>query len=143
LLDFALRLSMLDAAPGVGKVQRAMRTDLQDDTRRHCALQLEVGTLAQRLGCEVKLECRSAPRSAPSDVVLLRDSEQLRIETFAIVRDLRSQQAAAFWQRLLHSTRMIELRYGVSIAGDLGGELDEDAVPEMLHRLEQAAKGTA
>ena len=29
LLDFALRLSVLDAVPGVGKVQREMRNDLR------------------------------------------------------------------------------------------------------------------
>jgi hypothetical protein len=50
LLDFALRLAVLDGVPGAGKIQREMRTDLRDERRRHCALQLEVGALATRAG---------------------------------------------------------------------------------------------
>src|SRR5262249_58537029 len=38
LLDFALRLVVLDSVPGAGKIQREMRRDLRDERRRHCAL---------------------------------------------------------------------------------------------------------
>jgi hypothetical protein len=43
---FALRLQLLDGAPGAGSVQREMKRDLRDDRRRHSALQLWVVLVA-------------------------------------------------------------------------------------------------
>jgi hypothetical protein len=143
LLDFALRLSVLDELPGIGKVQRAMRSDLKDDTRRHCALQLEVGALALRAGCTVAFEAKSTPSTAPSDVVLIRDGQQLRLETFAIIRDQQSQMAAGYWERLLHEIRLIEWRNDTPVAGDIGERLDEEATRELLRLIDQAAQQTS
>jgi hypothetical protein len=142
LLDFALRLSVLDSASGVGKVQREMKTDLRDDRRRHCALQLEVGALAARAGYAVAFEDRSRPDSAPSDIVL-RGKQTLRVETFAIIRDKRSQESAAYWERLLHSMKLIEWQHDTPIAGAINDQLDDTASIELLRMVEQAAKDTA
>jgi hypothetical protein len=143
LLDFALRLTVLDAVPGVGKVQREMRKDLRDDRRRHCALQLEVGALAARAGYEVAFEDRPSPDAAPSDVVLRNEHQALRVETFAIIRDKRSQEAAAYWERLLHHIRQIEWKHDTPVAGTISQQLDDVESEELLRLIEQAALETA
>lgn len=142
LLDFALRLSVLDAVPGVGKVQREMRNDLRDDRRRHCALQLEVGVLAARAGYEVGFEDRPSLDAAPSDVALRRDGQALRVETFAIIRDKRSQESAAYWERLLHQIKRIEWKYDTPVAGTINQQLDDTESTELLLLIEQAAQNT-
>lgn len=60
LLELTLRLHLLTGTPGLGSVQKEMRTDLRDDRRRHAALQLEVGGLAVRSGTTVALENRTS-----------------------------------------------------------------------------------
>jgi hypothetical protein len=143
LLDFALRLNVLDAVPGVGKVQREMRNDLRDDRRRHCALQLEVGALAVRAGYDVVFEDRPSPDAAPSDVVLKRDEQALRVETFAIIRDKRSQESAVYWERLLHHIKRVEWKYDAPVAGIISQQLDNAESAELLLLIEQAAQNTA
>jgi hypothetical protein len=143
LLDFALRLSVLDTVPGVGKVQREMRRDLRDDRRRHCALQLEVGGLGARAGYAVAFEDCFRPGTAPSDIVLRRGTQNLRIETFAIIRDKRSQESAAYWERLLHNIKQIEWQHDTPVAGAINQRLDDEASAELLRLVEQAAEDTA
>lgn len=143
LLDFALRLNVLDAVPGVGKVQREMRNDLRDDRRRHCALQLEVGALATRAGYAVAFEDRPHPDAAPSDVALTRDQQAVRVETFAIIRDKRSQEGAAYWERLLHRITRIEWKHDTPVAGTISQQLDDVESAELLRLIEQAAEDTA
>lgn len=70
LLDLALRYHVLNAAPGIGRVQREMRKNLRDERRRHSALQLEVAALGVRAGFAAALEARSGRRGGPSDVIL-------------------------------------------------------------------------
>jgi hypothetical protein len=142
LLDFALRLNVLDTVPGVGKVQREMRNDLRDDRRRHCALQLEVGALAARAGYAVAFEDRLSPGAAPSDVVLRRDEQILRVETFAIIRDKRSQESAAYWDWLMHRILQIEWQYGTPVAGAISQQLDSADSAELIRLVERAALDT-
>jgi len=119
-----------------------MRKDLRDDRRRHCALQLEVGALAARAGYDVAFEDRSRPDAAPSDVVLRRDEHTLRVETFAIIRDKRSQESAAYWERLLYDIKQIEWKHDTPVAGAISEQLDEAASAELLRLVEQAAVDT-
>lgn len=143
LLDFALRLNVLDAVPGVGKVQREMRKDLKDDRRRHCALQLEVGALAARAGFAVAFENRASPDAAPSDVVLRRKEQTIRVETFAVMRDKRSQESAAYWDSLMYQIAQIEWKHGTSVAGVISQQLDDADSTELLRLIDEAAQDTA
>ena len=120
LLDLALRYHVLDGAPGIGQVQRDMRNDLRDERRCHSALQLEVAALGVRAGFTAALEARAAGRAGPSDVILRRDGQLLQVETFVILRDERSQEAAMHWDWLMAQIRNIERRSDVGISGDLG-----------------------
>lgn len=138
LLDFALRLAVLDGVPGAGKIQREMRKDLRDERRRHCALQLEVAALATRAGYTPLFEDRIQAGAPPSDVVLRREGVTLRIETFAILRDQRAQEIDAFWHRFTRAIIDLELRHGTPIAGTIGDPLDEEDSAELLRRLAEA-----
>jgi hypothetical protein len=140
LLDFALRLHVLDRAPGIGQVQREMRTDLRDERRLHSALQLEIAALGMRAGFAVALESRVGRGSPPSDVVMLRDEERLQVETFAILRDEGSQEAARYWDWLLEQVQHLMWRHDVGIDGDISQRLDHDGSAELLRLIDAAAR---
>lgn len=143
LLDIALRLAILDQVKGVGKVQKEMRTDLRDDRRRHCALQLEVGGLAAREGYAVTFEDPHDRGAPPSDVVLRRGGQTIRLETFAIIRDKQSQEAARYWDRISQAILRIEWKHDVPISGIITRQLGERETTDLLDALERAAQETA
>lgn len=143
LLDVALRYHVLAGVPGVGKVQREMRSDPRDERRWHSSLQLEVGALAARAGFTVALEERSSSSASPSDVMMRKDGQELRVETFAILRDKRAQEAAAYWDWLVAQTRQIGWKFGVGISGDITARLSHDDSEELLRQIRSAAKTVA
>ena len=143
LLDLALRLAILDQVKGAGQVQKEMRTDLRDDRRRHSALQLEVGGLAAREGYAVAFEDRRDPGAPPSDVVLRAGEQTIRLETFAVLRDKRSQEAARYWDRISQAILRIEWKHDTPISGSITRQLDEQETIELFDALEQAAQETA
>lgn len=140
LLDLALRYDVLDGVPGIGRVQREMRKDLRDERRRHSALQLEVAALGTRAGFAAALEVRSAGRGGPSDVIMRQNGQLLQVETFAIMRDKRSQEAARYWDWLMAQIRAIGWTSGAGISGDLGERLGQAASAELLRLIEAAAQ---
>jgi hypothetical protein len=140
LLELALRFHLLSGTPGLGSVQKEMRTDLRDDRRRHAALQLEVAALASRFGATVALENRISRDAPPSDVLMRWDEAALRVETFAIILDQHSQEGRAYWDRMTHAIMWINAQFGVNVAGDLGGRIDEEHAAELLRLIEAAAK---
>ena len=139
LLDMALRYNIHAGCSGIAKVRKQMRADLQDERRWHCALQLEVGALAARAGFTVALETAAPPPAGPADVSLRRDGQELRVETFAVLRDQRSQQAAAYWDRFNYQTLRIGSEYDVGISGDAGHPLSEDDYKELMRQIRVAA----
>lgn len=143
LLELALGYHVLDGAPGVGRVQREMRNDLRDERRWHSALQLEVASLGTRAGFAAALEAKSARSCSPSDVILRRDGQLLQAETFVILRDKRSQEAAEYWDTVMAQIRNISWRSGAAVSGDLGGRLDSDESAELLRLIEAAAHAAA
>ena len=85
LLDLALRYYVLAGAPGLDVVRGEMRGDVRDERRWHSALQLEVAALAARDGFTVALEAASPASARPSDVTLVRDGQEMRVETFLLL----------------------------------------------------------
>jgi hypothetical protein len=75
-------------------------------------------------------------------VALRRDEQVLRVETFAIIRDQRSQESAAYWDRLMHRILQIEWRYGTPVAGAISQQLDDADSAELIRLVEQAALDT-
>jgi hypothetical protein len=124
LLELGLRLRLLAGSPGLGGVQKEMRSDLRDDRRRHAALQLEVGGLAMRAGAAVALETRASRDLPPSDVLMQWDEVGLRVETFAIILDKSSREGRAYWDRITQAIMWINAKFDVNVTGDLGGPLE-------------------
>ena len=71
------------------------------------SLQLEVAALAARDGFTVALEASSAGSAGPCDVALVRDGQELRVETFLLLPDEGTQEATAFWDRFSYDTMWI------------------------------------
>jgi hypothetical protein len=71
LLEFGLRMNLAQDMDGFASVRRTLKSDLRDAAWRHCLVQLEVASLARRLGVECCLEKgRGGLSASPSDVVL-------------------------------------------------------------------------
>jgi hypothetical protein len=140
LLDVALRYHVVAGVSGAGKVQREMRSDLRDERRWHSFLQLEVAALAVRAGFTVALEERSASSAGPSDVTIRRGGQELGVETFAVLRDKRAQDAAAYWDWLMGQARQISWKFGVGISGEITARLSPDDGEELLRQIRVAAK---
>jgi hypothetical protein len=143
LLELALRLQLLVGTPGLGGVQKEMRTDLRDDRRRHATLQLEVGGLAMRTGAAVALENRASRDAPPSDVLMQWGEVTLRVETFAIILDKSSREGRAYWDRMTHAIMWVNAQFDVNVIGDLGGRLDDDDAAELLRQIEAAAEAVS
>jgi hypothetical protein len=143
LLELGLRLRLLAGSPGLGGVQKEMRSDLRDDRRRHAALQLEVGGLAMRAGAAVALETRASRDLPPSDVLMQWDEVGLRVETFAIILDKSSREGRAYWDRITQAIMWINAKFDVNVTGDLGGPLDDDDAAELLQLIEAAAQAVS
>jgi hypothetical protein len=63
----------------------------------------------------------------------------VRAETFAVLRDQRSQQAAAYWDRFSQQTLWISGEFNVGISGDAGQPLNEDDYQELIRQIRAAA----
>ena len=72
-------------------------------------------------------------------MILRRDGQLLQAETFVILRDERSQEAAEYWDWLMAHIRRIGWTSGAGISGDLGERLDRDVSAELLRLIEAAA----
>ena len=72
-------------------------------------------------------------------MILRRDGQLLQAETFVILRDERSQEAAEYWDWLMAQIRRIGWTSGAGISGDLGERLDRDVSAELLRLIEAAA----
>ena len=116
-----------------------MRGDVRDERRWHSALQLEVAALAARDGFTVALEAASPASARPSDVTLVRDGQELRVETFLLLPDEGTQEATAFWDKFSQDTLWIGGEFNVGISGDLGRRVSGEDYQELLRQIRVAA----
>ena len=143
LLDLALRYYVLAGAPGLDVVRGEMRGDVRDERRWHSALQLEVAALAARDGFTVALEAASPASARPSDVALVRDGQEMRVETFLLLPDEGTQEATAFWDKFSQETLWIGGECNVGISGDIGRRVIGDDYQELLRQIRAAAAQAA
>lgn len=139
LLDLALRYFVLTGAPGLDVVRGEMRGDVRDERRWHSALQLEVAALAARDGFTVALEAASPASARPSDVTLISDGRELRVETFLLLPDEGTQEATAFWDKFSQDTLWIGGEFYVGISGDIGRRVSGADYQELLRQIRVAA----
>lgn len=116
---------------------------MRDERRWHSALQLEVAALVARDGFTVSLEAASPASARPSDVTLVRDGQELRVETFLLLPDEGTQEATAFWDKFSHDTLWIGGEFNVGISGDLGRRVSGEDYQKLLRQIRVAAEEAA
>ena len=77
--------------------------------------QLDGGCRAAARFLHRRVRTETQARHAASDVVLTHRPESLRLETFAIVQDKKSQEAAAYWESMSSHIMVAELRHNGSV----------------------------
>src|SRR5260370_38065989 len=120
-----------------------MRGDVRDEGRWHSALQLEVAALAAGDGFTVALEAASPASARPSDVALVRDGQEMRVETFLLLPDEGHQEATAVWDKFRQDTLWIGGEFNVGISGDIGRRVIGDDYQELLRQIRAAAAQAA
>jgi hypothetical protein len=147
LVEWALRLHLLHAVPGMAGVRRGLQRDLRSAWRRHAALQLEVAALGLTTGHSVRLEMRGDPGRPPSDVWLGGGANPFSVEAFAVLLDEDSANAGGWDKRVQAELLRMEAVHGVSFDGELRDRLGEEELRSWLRdvehvALEVAANGT-
>ena len=139
LVEWALRLHLLYAMPGMAGVRRGLQRDLRAAWRRHAALQLEVAALGLATGHDVRLEVHRDPGRPPSDVWLSDGANSFSVEAFAVLLDEDSANAGGWDKRVQAELLRIEAVHGVSFDGELRDRLDEEGLQSWLRDVERIA----
>jgi hypothetical protein len=72
-----------------------------------------------------------------------RNGQELRVETFAVLRDQHAQEATAYWDRFSAQTLQISGEFNVGISGDTGPRLSWDNYEQLLRLIRAAAEDVA
>jgi hypothetical protein len=139
LLEWALRLHLLQNLAGMGYLRRALRKHLDQAWRRHAALQLEVAALGLRAAYDVRLEGKRTGGSRPADVTLGRDGADFTVEAFALLLDAQSAEAGRYDDRVAGELMRIEAQHGVSFDGSLHRRLGHEELADWVQDVEKAA----
>jgi hypothetical protein len=139
LVEWALRLHLLHAMPGIAGVRRGLQRDFRDAWRRHASLQLEVAALGLTTGHDVRLEVRRDPGLPPSDVWLGYGTNSFSVEAFAVMLDEDSAKAGGWDRRVQTELLRIESVHGVSVDGEVHDRLDEEDLQSWLRDVERIA----
>jgi hypothetical protein len=143
LVEWALRLHLLHAMPGMAGVRRGLQRDFRAAWRRHAALQLEVAALGLATGHDVRLEVRRDTGLPPSDVWLGGGANAFSVEAFVVLLDEDSANAGGWDNRVQAELLRIESVHGVSFAGELRDRLDEEELQSWLRDVERIAVAVA
>jgi hypothetical protein len=139
LLEWALRLHLLQAMPGMAGVRRGLKRDFRAAWRRHATLQLEMAALGLATGHDVRLEMRRKPGLPPSDVWLGCGATSFSVEAFAVLLDEDSATAGR-WDNRVHAELLrIESAHGVSFDGELRDRLDKEELQSWIRDVERTS----
>jgi len=139
VLEWALRLELLDGCDGYAKARKAMANDPRPEQLAHSRVQLEVAALALKSGAKPALEPPSA-HGRPADVAFDVGGRRLVVETRVILTsdDWRARELET--DQIFEAIHRIEARHGVRCEGQLTEFPDGDQVDELLSALETSAR---
>jgi hypothetical protein len=127
ILEFALRLVLLDGIRGHAKVRRAIATDPRPDQLSHVTMQLELAGLALQRGYAPELEPRSLKSDPPADIAFHDDDgERIVVETRAILMAKPWREETRGTDELFERIGAIGRRHRVRCQGHIA-RLPEDA----------------
>jgi len=136
VLELALRLKLLEAVPGMGRVRADLARDPVGSRRAHTSLLLEVASLALRQGELVAVESKTSGSPNPADILL---AGALPVETFVILMDDAMRKNRAYSSQVGNQVIQIGLRHDVWISGKLAECLDAAETSTWLAVLEETA----
>ncbi|HLI56330.1 MAG TPA: hypothetical protein VKY26_04760 [Actinomycetota bacterium] len=136
MLELALRLKLLEAVPGMGRVRADLARDPVGSRRAHTSLLLEVASLALRQGELVAVESKTSGSPNPADILL---AGALPVETFVILMDDAMRKNRAYSSQVGNQVIQIGLRHDVWISGKLAECLDAAETSTWLAVLEETA----
>jgi hypothetical protein len=141
LIELALRLELLCDREGFADVCRPLKRDPREDQIPHLRLELEVGTLAARVGCGVRFERPIPDSSKTSDIIIdLEDGQSLLVEARVLLPDERSVDISRFTDEAFESIRLTCQKYEVECSGEMTELLDEEKFAELLDAVETQAR---
>jgi hypothetical protein len=139
LLELALRLELLKDTKGFAKVRRAISTDPRADQLAHAQIQLEIATLALKVGSVPELE-PNPTRRRPADVAFEADRRRLVVETRAFLTSDAWRQDNRRTDALFDQIHAIELTYGVRCEGEITADLIAAGHDWLVSALEDRAR---
>ncbi len=139
LLEFALRLQLLQSVAGMARLRRSMRADLRAEQHYHTRLQLEVASLAIATGCSASFERKSKPGSKPVDVEITTAVGVVGVETKVVLLDLLARQAMQDDEKLMARIGVLQFHHDVVFDGGLPQLESDGEVDRFVARVEAAA----
>jgi hypothetical protein len=138
LLEFALRIELLDGIPGHAKARRAIAKDPRPDQLVHAGIQHEVAALCLQHDLPTALEPERGRR--PADVEFRCGDSQLIVETRAILTSVAWRDEQRQIDDVYEHIHAMERAYGVRCEGTLTDLPDATAARDLLRTIEGHAR---
>ena len=143
LLEFGLRLELLQDVAGFGRIRRTLKTDIRDQARRHALIQLEVASLASRAGLRVQLERSGSELGGPADVVVGTEGSEVVAEVRVVLPDQITAAGAQYDHEVGRVLTRLTMTHDVVFDGQMTARLEETQRSEWFSQLEAAAERVA
>jgi hypothetical protein len=139
VLEWALRLELLDGCDGYAKARKAIANDPRPELLAHSRVQLEVAALALKSGSKPTLE-PLWPHGRPADVAFDVGDRRLVVETRVILTGEDWRERELETDLIFEAIHRIETRHSVRCEGQLTEFLNDDEVHDFLSALETSAR---
>ena len=139
VLEWALRLELLDGCDGYAKARKAIANDPRPEQLAHSRVQLEVAALALKSGTKPMLEPPSR-HGRPADIAFDIDNRRLVVEARVILTSEDWRERELETDGIFEAIHRIETRHGVRCEGQLTEFLSEDDLGDLLSALEASAR---
>jgi hypothetical protein len=140
LLELGLLLELLKDLDGYVAVRKMLRRDLDAQAWRHPVIQLEVASLAQRVGMRC---CLEHSQGRPAHIVLGPAGSELVAEVKVVLLDSGAASSGSGDQLLGQALSKLAFLYGVDFDGQMTVRLGEEQLSQWLAQLEAAARSVA
>jgi hypothetical protein len=142
VIELGLRLDLLKANPGMGKVRRTLKRSPSREDLQHITIAMEAGALAVMNGFDVEFEPILHEGAPPIDIAL-RGKLPLAVEVRSIFRDEASIEASNYADQLKNVIHALRMNPGVAIGGEIACVLDSDIVSSIAQELTARARFVA
>lgn len=140
LLEFGLRLELLQDVAGFARIRRTLKTDIRDQARRHALIQLEIASFAIRAGLRVQLEHSGSKVGGPADIVVGTKGSEIVVEVRVVLPDQITAAGAQYDHEVGQVLTRLTMTHDVVFDGQMTVRLDEAQRLQWFSQLEAAAE---